>query len=427
MKTKILENEKNSYILESLYRSNPQEFKDAFLEIYEDNPDSEIFQVWYERLFFEDKYDNIVPQKKSKISKNFIVTLILCIFAGFFVKLPDIFKFISNEHFNTRDLFSCFLPLLAIYYLINKKTKKIHWFILATVIIFALIYINLIPNNILDPKSPDMADTSILVFIHMPIFLWFITGVSFITPLFKNIENRINFLRFNGEIFVYSSLIGAGWVVLTGATALLFSVAGIESGDFLTQWLIFIGFATTPILAVSILCNTKIKIKLASLLSKIFAPLFALVLLVFIVITKFNPSKLFTEREILLGINIFLLLVVAINTFVSIDKQSDKTINFFDYNNLLLLLASFFLEIHVMINIISRLTSLGFTPNRTALVGINILILIHLIGMIIFYIRWFTKKVDKSNGLSFIANYIPVYFYWSIFMVFIFPWLFSIR
>jgi hypothetical protein len=424
MKAKILDKEKNPHALESLYRSNPQEFKNALLEIYTENPDSEIFKVWYERLFFEDTIVNKIETKKRKSSYDFFIVLLFCILAGLLVKLPDFFKFIKYDIFCIRNLSFFFLPFITIYYLIQKKANWRHWLIILLPIILSAVYINLLPGTTISNKMPD---TFILACIHLPFFIWFISGFGFMLPELKNIEKRIEFLKLNGEIFVYTALMIAGLIVLTGSIYLLFSAGGFDTINVLTKWVLPIGIVSSPIVAMSLVYNNEKIVKLAPLLSRIFAPLFSITLLVFLGFIFSHIRNPFPNRDFLLFVNLFLLLVVVISTLVLIHKVPNQKINFFDYNNFILLIASFIVEIFASVNVLLRLTTFGFTPNRVALIGLNIIILIHLIGMIVNYIKWFTKKANIFMCLKFVANYISVYFYWSIFIVFVFPWIFSLR
>jgi hypothetical protein len=128
-----------------------------------------------------------------------------------------------------------------------------------------------------------------------------------------------------------------------------------------------------------------------------------------------------------LVINALLLVIVAISTFVIIDRPNDQPVNFFDYITLILLSSSFVIELIALYAVIIRLTTNGFTPNRVVLMGINLILLIHLAGMIVHYTRWLLKKGEMILTLDWIAKFVPVYFCWSAFVVFVFPWLFGLR
>jgi len=77
--------------------------------------------------------------------------------------------------------------------------------------------------------------------------------------------------------------------------------------------------------------------------------------------------------------------------------------------------------------IIYRLGEYGFTPNRTAVLGSNLLIL----GNLVLFARDLYRvnfKKDSAGILeNTIAKYLPVYAIWAVIVVFIFPVIFGLR
>ena len=77
--------------------------------------------------------------------------------------------------------------------------------------------------------------------------------------------------------------------------------------------------------------------------------------------------------------------------------------------------------------IVFRIAEWGITPNRFAVLGGNVLILINLLLVTAQLIKVVSKKADINNvGLS-IARYLPVYIVWTIVVTFIFPFVFGFR
>jgi hypothetical protein len=432
VKTKILEAEKDPHLLEIVYRSNPRAFILAFPEAFEEKPDSEIFKIWNERLFYIESPEILLVENeaKEKSYKDFMTILVFCLLGGLLAKLPVFLKWgdYFTEQYYYRNVSFFFMPFIIIYFLILRKVTTKKWILIVELIILAVVYINFLPNFVFLGKIGKSSDTLILACIHLPFFLWFIGGLAFLTPDFTNLKNRLAFLKLNGEIVIYTALILLGGMVLTGITMALFSVSGINSYDWYIQWIVIFGSVSAPIVATSLVLNKGKKfVNLAPLLSKIFTPLFAITLIGFLTMICINLKNPFIERDFLLVINALLLVVVAISTFVVIDRPKDQPVNLFDYITLTLLSSSFVIELIALYAVVIRLTSFGFTPNRVALIGINLILLVHLAGMIINYIRWLLKKTDMMVTLDWIAKFIPIYFYWSAFMVFIFPWLFGLR
>ncbi|NLN34462.1 MAG: DUF4153 domain-containing protein, partial [Candidatus Cloacimonetes bacterium] len=77
--------------------------------------------------------------------------------------------------------------------------------------------------------------------------------------------------------------------------------------------------------------------------------------------------------------------------------------------------------------IIYRLGEFGFSPNRVAVIGSNLLIFVHLLLIMIdlYKVIWRGKEI-KTVELT-IAKYLPIYAAWTIFVVFILPFLFGMR
>jgi hypothetical protein len=74
--------------------------------------------------------------------------------------------------------------------------------------------------------------------------------------------------------------------------------------------------------------------------------------------------------------------------------------------------------------ILFRISEWGITPNRMAVLGGNILILINLLLVTVQLFKVLSKKAEISGVGKAIAFYLPVYVIWTIVVTFIFPLLF---
>jgi hypothetical protein len=77
--------------------------------------------------------------------------------------------------------------------------------------------------------------------------------------------------------------------------------------------------------------------------------------------------------------------------------------------------------------IVFRISEWGFTPNRAAVLGGNILILANLLLVTARLFKVLTKKEDISVVAKVITFYLPVYFIWVTIVTFIFPFLFGFK
>lgn len=75
----VIKNMANPHELERMYRKDPEAFRKAFLYAWEQNPDSPVLAVWYERLHFK---ETETTEKASLLPKDFAFTAMLAIMPG---------------------------------------------------------------------------------------------------------------------------------------------------------------------------------------------------------------------------------------------------------------------------------------------------------------------------------------------------------
>ncbi|MDK2841634.1 MAG: hypothetical protein PWQ17_1139 [Anaerophaga sp.] len=77
--------------------------------------------------------------------------------------------------------------------------------------------------------------------------------------------------------------------------------------------------------------------------------------------------------------------------------------------------------------IVYRLGEYGFSPNRTAVLGSNLLIFANLVWIMIELYRVCCKGDDIKKVELIIARYLPVYALWTILVIFGFPLIFGMK
>jgi uncharacterized membrane protein len=73
-----------------------------------------------------------------------------------------------------------------------------------------------------------------------------------------------------------------------------------------------------------------------------------------------------------------------------------------------------------------RISEWGITPNRAAVLGANVLVLINLLLVVVQLYKVLAKKADISEVRKAIAFYLPVYVLWTAIVTFIFPLIVSL-
>lgn len=77
--------------------------------------------------------------------------------------------------------------------------------------------------------------------------------------------------------------------------------------------------------------------------------------------------------------------------------------------------------------ILFRISEMGITPNRLAVLGTNILILINLVLVTVKLYGVLAQKRDIVSVGSQIAVFLPIYTLWTIIVTFILPFIFQFK
>lgn len=414
MKEQIKSNLDNPNQLEKLYRENKTAFKKEFNNLYADIKQNTTAQIWNERLNFE-------SEEISWGTKNELVFVIIAsLIAGFIAKLPHFFGF-TEEFFYQRNFAFIVFPLLAAYFAWKKNvsTKKIA--VAAITILVSVLYINFLPNN-------NQSDTLILACLHLPLFLWAVLGYTYLGDDVKNDQRRLDFLRYNGDLVVMTAIILLAGGLFTVLTINLFSLIDIHIEEFYFKNIGIWGLAAAPIVGTFLVqTNPQLVNKVSPVIAKIFTPLVLITLVVYLIAVIYTGKDPYNDREFLLIFNMLLIGVMAI-IFFSI-AESSKT-----FGSKIITVMLFALSIvTIIVNgialsaIIFRISEWGITPNRLAVLGSNILILLNLLLMShrLFKTRKDVNEIEQVGNS--IAFFLPVYSLWTMIVTFVLPVLFNFK
>ena len=410
----IKSNLDNPNQLEKLYRENKTVFKKEFNTLYPDIKENTTAQIWNERLNFES--DEI-----SWGTKNELVFVIIASFiAGFIAKLPQFFGF-TEEFFYQRNFAFIVFPLLAAYFAWkqNVSTKKIT--VASIAILVSVLYINFLPNN-------NQSDTLILACLHLPLFLWAVLGFTYLGKDIKNNQQRLDFLRYNGDLVVMTAIILLAGGLFTILTINLFSLIDIHIEEFYFKNIGILGLAAAPIVGTFLVqTNPQLVNKVSPVIAKIFTPLVLVTLVVYLIAVIYTGKDPYNDREFLLIFNMLLIGVMAI-IFFSIAENS-KTSGSKIITVMLFAISIVTITVNgiALSAIIFRISEWGITPNRLAVLGSNILILLNLFLM---SYRLF-KTVKDVNEIEQVGNsiafFLPVYSLWTMIVTFVLPLLFNFK
>ena len=160
-------------------------------------------------------------------------------------------------------------------------------------------------------------------------------------------------------------------------------------------------------------------------LTRLFTPLFAVLLLAFLVAMVWTGSGIDVEREVLIGFDLLLVVVLGLLLYSISARDPQAPPNGFDQLQLLLVVCALIVDTVALAAIAARISEFGFTPNKVAALGENIILLVNLAWSAWLYTRFLRNRVSFSTLERWQTTYLPVYGVWAGFVVIVFPPLFG--
>lgn len=408
----IMEHMDNPHELERMFRREPEAFKKAFSYAWERHPDSQVLAVWHERLHFKEAAN---AKKASLLQKDFLSMGLLAILAGISTRI--LIHFVGQEAINPINLAFGVLPFIAAYFVTNKPANKQVLYTLASLFLISGIYVNVLPV--------EMTDSIILACLHLPIVLWVLVGLAYTGNEYRRGSARMAYLKFNGEFGILYACMAISGMLLTGITMQLFRFAGMDISEFYFQNVVVFGAAGLAVVAAYLVSrNLKLARNIAPYLARIFSPLVLATLAVYLITIIGVGKSPFLDRDFLLSFNGVLLGILAVTIFSITESGADERKSVSDYINFALIVLALIIDSVALSAIVFRLSSYGITPNRLAVLGMNILIWANLIWIMLAYVRVLRNKAGHSAIQDAVTKYLPVYGIWAALVAFTFPFIF---
>ncbi len=400
--------------LELLYRTNKSGFKQEFLEIYPQIQDSPIAQFWHYRL----SYDSDRVSWGSQDEWKFVV--IAALLAGILAKFPAIFS-IDEEFFYPRNLGFIALPFVMAYFAWKQKLSARSLAIPLGVLIIAAVYINVLPEN-------QESDTFALACIHLPLLLWGILGFVYSGAKLNTLSKRLDYLNFNGDAVIMGAILLLAGALLSGITVGLFGLIGLSIEKFYFEYIGVFGLAAAPLVATHLTqTNPQLVNKVPPIIAKIFSPLVLTMLVIYLGAIVYAGKDPYNDREFLMLFNMLLIGVMALIFFSVAESSKEEKSGPGVWILVLLSLVTIVVNGVALSAIAFRIAEWGITPNRMAVLGVNILMLIHLLIVSSKLIQTVRRKTQLEEVGLILVKYLPIYFIWTAIVVFLFPLIFGFK
>jgi hypothetical protein len=310
------------------------------------------------------------------------------------------------------------LPFLAGYFARRRQLDTRRWVLTAAPFVLAALVVNLYPYR------ADSA-TEVLVALHLPVVLWFAVAYPYMGGTVRSHERRMDFVRFTGEWFIYYVLIALGGGVLMGLTAGILEPAGVDV-ERIAEWVLPSGAAGGVIVAAWLVeSKQRVVENMAPVLTMLFTPLFAVMLAGAAVVYAVTGLGGAFDRELLSVFDALLLVVLALVLYGMSARDPSTSPDLMDRIQLVAVVSALVLDVMVLGAMIARIGELGFTPNRTAALGLNLVLLVNLAGAALLSARFLTRRSRLHRLERWQTTYLPVFALWAATVVVILPPLFA--
>jgi len=338
------------------------------------------------------------------------------------VRLPEAFGIglvdSDDASFYARNVSLLVLAPLAGWFVWLKRPPR--WVIVAIVAVFAAssAVINAYPFD-------DDGSTFTLAALHLPVLLWLVLGLSRTGEFWRLPDQRMDYVRFTGELSVYYVLIALAGAVFSALTVGAFVALDVDT-RWMTEWVMVAGSAGAVVVTAWLVEFWAGAVsRFASLLAYIFTPLFAAMLVVFLMAVPATGRSIEADREALILFNVLLGIVVGLLLFCGAARRPSDRPGFFDGAAAVLAAAGLLTSVLTLVAVIGRIADFGWSPNRTAIAGINLIFLVNLAGSVWLYLELWRRRRPFGDIVRWQTAHFGIYAAWAAFVVVAFPPIFG--
>ena len=353
------------------------------------------------------------------------VMVLFAAVAALGIKVPSLFGIDLADDgsgaFYARNLGLFALPALAAYFCWQRRVSPRVIGVVAGLFALGAVAANTFP-------LAEDSQSIVLSSIHLPLALWLVVGVAYVGGDWRSDRRRMDFVRFTGEWLIYFALLGLGGGVLMAFTVGTFNAIGVDAEGFISSWLLPCG-AMAGVVVAAWLVEAKQSVieNMAPVLTRVFTPLFAAALLALLVGIVWTSNGIDVERDALIIFDLLLVVVLGLLLYAISARDLTAPPGLFDRLQLMLVVSALLIDALVLLAITGRITEWGFTPNKTAALGENLILLVNLSWSAWLYARFLRKSAPFSALERWQVAYLPVYSAWAALVVVVFPPVFGYR
>jgi hypothetical protein len=290
---------------------------------------------------------------------------------------------------------------------------------LATYVVAGLV-VNLYPWQ----SGPHASEstTQVLAFTHLPIILWLVVGLAYAGGQWRSHSRRMDFIRFTGEWVVYMALLALGGLVITGLTVASFAALSVLDEETIASWIVPMGaIGATVVAAWLVEAKQAVVENIAPVLTKVFTPLTLLLLIALLSAMTIRHTFVDLDRNLLIIVDLILAVVLGLVLYAVSARDPLAPPDVFDRLQFVLLVVALATDAVLLVAMVARIADAGLTANKVAALGMNLVLLVNLIGSTRLLAR-FNRGASPFAALErWQTGYLPVYGAWAVVVVVVLP------
>lgn len=346
-----------------------------------------------------------------------VMVLALGLGSGLVLELTRLLEL--DDSLIARNIGLCTLPFLAIYFAWKRRMPARAVALLPVPFVLAGVLLNVYP-------FAEDGDVETVVIVHAPIVLWLAVGWAYIGGEWRSDRRRMDFVRFTGEWVVYLTLLALGAGILTGLTVGAFDAVGLNAEDFVARWALPIGAGVGLVVAAWLVeAKQSVVENIAPVLTRVFTPLTIVMLLALLVALAASGSVTDVDRGLLIMMDAILILVLGLVLYAVSARDPLRPPDFFDRMQLLLIALALAVDLLMLAAMLSRIAEFGATANKTAALGMNLVLLVNLAGAAYLAVGFLRRRRGFADIERWQTTYLPVFGVWAALVLALWPPLFD--
>ncbi len=266
----------------------------------------------------------------------------------------------------------------------------------------------------------------VLATLHAPVVLWLLIGVAYLGGRWRSAAGRMDFVRFTGELVIYYTLLALGGGVLVALTGTMVSLVGVDPENVIAEWLMPFAVPGAFVVAAWLVeAKQNVVENIAPVLTRVFTPITLAMLVAVLGVLVTGDRLTVVDRDLLILMDAILLLVLCLLLYSLSARDPLAAPGPFDTLQLLLVVVALAVDAVMLAAMLSRIAEFGWSANKVAALGLNLLLAVHLAGTAWLSAGFLRRRRPFAALERWQTAYLPVYATWAAVVVVVFPLVFG--